>query len=74
MKLAETHELFITCEEHTVVGGLGSAVAECLSANAPRKVKMIGVQDVFGESGTPDELLAKYHLTAEDIFNAAIEG
>ena len=74
VKLAETHELFITCEEHTVVGGLGSAVAECLSANAPRKVKMIGVQDVFGESGTPDELLAKYHLTAEDIFNAAIEG
>ena len=74
VKLAETHELFITCEEHTVVGGLGSAVAECLSANAPRKVKMIGVQDVFGESGTPDELLAKYHLTAEDIVNAAIEG
>lgn len=74
VKLAETHDLFITCEEHTVVGGLGSAVAECLSANAPRKVKMIGVQDAFGESGTPDELLAKYHLTAEDIFNAAIEG
>lgn len=74
VKLAETHELFVTCEEHTVVGGLGSAVAECLSANAPRKIKMIGVQDVFGESGTPDELLAKYNMTAEDIFNAAIEG
>lgn len=74
VRLAETHELFVTCEEHTVVGGLGSAVAECLSANAPRKIKMIGVQDVFGESGTPDELLAKYNMTAEDIFNAAIEG
>ena len=74
VKLAENHELFITCEEHTVVGGLGSAVAECLAANAPRKVKMIGVQDVFGESGTPDELLAKYNMTAEDIVNAVIEG
>lgn len=73
VELAKTHDLFITCEEHSVVGGLGSAVAETLSKYAPRKVKMIGVQDVFGESGNPDELLEKYGLTAKDIVNAALE-
>lgn len=73
VELAKTHDLFITCEEHSVIGGLGSAVAETLSKYAPRKVKMIGVQDVFGESGNPDELLEKYGLTAKDIVNAALE-
>lgn len=73
VELAKTHDLFITCEEHSVVGGLGSAVAETLSKYAPRKVKMIGVQDVFGESGNPAELLEKYGLTAKDIVNAALE-
>ncbi len=73
VELAKTHDLFVTCEEHSVVGGLGSAVAETLSKYAPRKVKMIGVQDVFGESGNPDELLEKYGLTAKDIVNAVLE-
>lgn len=73
VKLAETHDLFVTCEEHSVIGGLGSAVAETLSQYAPRKVRMVGMKDVFGESGTPAELLEKYGLTAKDIVNAVEE-
>lgn len=67
VKLAKTHELFVTCEEHSVIGGLGSAVCEVLSQYAPRKVAMIGVQDLFGESGTPEALLEKFGLTPNDI-------
>ena len=73
VKLAETHDLFVTCEEHSVIGGLGSAVAETLSQYAPRKVRMVGMKDVFGERGTPAELLEKYGLTAKDIVNAVEE-
>ena len=65
--LAKTHTHFVTCEEHSVIGGLGSAVAEVLSQSTPRRVSMVGVKDTFGESGTPDELLAKYELNAEAI-------
>ena len=57
----------VTAEEGTVMGGLGSAVAEALAENAPTPMGRIGVLDSFGESGKPAELLAKYHLTAEDI-------
>lgn len=73
VELQKTHDLFVTCEEHSVIGGLGSAVAETLSKYAPAKVKMIGIQDVFGESGNPDELLEKYGLTYKDIVNAVLE-
>lgn len=57
----------VTAEEATVMGGLGSAVAEVLAENAPVPMGRIGVLDSFGESGKPAELLAKYHLTAADI-------
>ena len=73
VKLAETHDLFVTCEEHSVIGGLGSAVAEVLSQKAPRKLAMVGIQDTFGESGTPAALLEKYGLTAENIVKAVEE-
>jgi Transketolase, pyrimidine binding domain./Transketolase, C-terminal domain. len=63
----------ITCEEHNIYGGLGSAVCEVLSENYPVRVKRIGVKDTFGESGAPDELLKKYGLTSEDIVMAARE-
>ncbi|MDI6600321.1 MAG: transketolase family protein [Thermoanaerobacteraceae bacterium] len=63
----------ITCEEHNIYGGLGSAVCEVLSENYPARVKRIGVKDTFGESGTPDELLKKYGLTSEEIVKAARE-
>lgn len=61
----------ITAEEHQIAGGMGSAVAECLSQNCPVPVKRIGVRDSFGESGKPEELMKKYGLTAADICAAA---
>jgi len=61
----------VTCEEHNVIGGLGSAVAEVLCENAPAPLLRIGTQDVFGKSGKPDELLKEYGLTAEAIAESA---
>ncbi len=58
----------VTVEEHSVIGGLGSAVCECLCESAPAKVLRIGVQDVFGESGPALELIKKYGLDAESIY------
>lgn len=73
VSLAQTHDAFVTCEEHSVIGGLGSAVAEVLVKHAPRKMAMVGIQDTFGESGTPASLLEKYGLTANDIVKAVEE-
>lgn len=73
ISLAETHDLFVTCEEHSVIGGLGSAVAEVLGKKAPRKIAMVGMQDTFGESGKPAQLLEKYGMTANDIVKAVEE-
>ena len=61
----------VTCEEHNVIGGLGSAVAEVLCENAPCVMQRIGTQDVFGRSGKPNELFEVYGLTAEAIRDAA---
>ncbi len=58
----------VTVEEHSIIGGLGSAVCECLSENAPTKVLRIGVEDTFGESGPALELIKKYGLDAESIY------
>ena len=63
----------VTAEEHSIIGGLGSAVAEVLGEGAPTKMKRIGVRDVFGTSGEPDELMAYFGLTAADIAQAARE-
>jgi transketolase len=57
----------VACEEHSIIGGLGSAVAEALGENAPVPLARIGVRDVFGTSGEPDELMAYFGLTAEKI-------
>lgn len=61
----------VTCEEHSIIGGLGSAVAEVLAEQAPAPLERVGVKDTFGESGKPKELLAKYGLTAADVAEAA---
>jgi transketolase len=58
----------VTVEEHSVVGGLGSAICDCLSEKAPTKVCKIGVYDTFGESGPALELIKKYGLDAESIY------
>lgn len=57
----------VTAEEHSVIGGLGGAVAEVLSRRCPVRMDMVGQQDTFGESGKPDELKEKYKMTANDI-------
>lgn len=63
----------VTCEEHNVIGGLGSAVCEVLSENCPVIVKRVGVMDTFGESGKPAELLKEYGLTAGNVASAVRE-
>ena len=59
----------VTVEEHSVIGGLGSAVCDCLSEKAPAPVMKIGVNDVFGESGPALKLIEKYGLDAKSIYN-----
>jgi len=61
----------LTVEEHQVMGGFGSAVAECLGEAYPVPMKRIGVQDAFGQSGTPEELMEHYGLSAVHIAAAA---
>jgi transketolase len=61
----------VTCEEHSVIGGLGSAVAEVLGERAPLPMERIGVKDAFGTSGEPEQLMERYSLTASDIAAAA---
>jgi transketolase len=61
----------VTCEEHSIIGGLGSAVAELLGENEPSPIVRVGVRDVFGTSGEPDQLMAHYGLTASDIATTA---
>ena len=65
--------LAITVENHSVIGGLGSAVAEIISESAPHKVIRIGINDKFGQSGTPKELLNYYGLDANGIVNRIVE-
>ena len=62
----------VTAEEHSIIGGLGSAVAEVLARQCPTKQAFVGVQDSFGESGSPNDLLEKYGLTTEVIVKAAV--
>ena len=59
----------VTVEEHSVIGGLGSAVCDCLSEKAPTPVMKIGINDVFGESGPALKLIEKYGLDAKSIYN-----
>ena len=63
----------VTAEEHSVIGGLGSAVAEVLAQTHPVPMRYVGVEDRFGTSGQPEELLKAFHLMPEDIVRAAKE-
>ena len=66
--------LIVTAEEHNIIGGLGSAVAEVVTSNYPVPVMRVGIKDTFGESGKPNELLKAYGLTAEEIVKALKKG
>jgi len=70
VKAAKETKGIITCEEHTVIGGLGAAVAEVTAREYPARIRMIGIMDKFGESGKPDELMKKFNLTSDDIVQA----
>ncbi len=63
----------VTCEEHSVIGGLGSAVCDALAEEYPVKVKKIGMQDVFGESGSASDLLKKYELDGDGVYKQVKE-
>ena len=71
IKAAEETGAIVTAEEHGVIGGLGDAVAQVVVKEHPCRMAMVGQQDTFGESGKPDQLLAKYNMTADDIAEAA---
>jgi transketolase len=62
----------VVCEEHSVIGGLASAVGELVAENSPKKVVRLGIKNRFGQSGEPAELLKEYKLTPADIEKAAL--
>lgn len=70
IEIAKKTGAVVTAEDHQVMGGMGSAVAEVLAKNHPVPMEMIGVQDRFGESGSPEELMKEFHLVADDIKEA----
>ena len=68
--LAQEAGAIVTVEEHQVAGGMGSAVAECLAQQYPVPIEFIGVKDLFGQSGTPDELIEHYEMGESHIRKA----
>lgn len=70
---AKKTKCVVTAEEHQIFGGLGESIAGVLTRNFPVPIEFIGVDDSFGESGTPDELMKKYGLDAEHIVSAALK-
>ncbi|MTI85791.1 MAG: transketolase family protein [Firmicutes bacterium] len=70
IKAAKVTGAVVTAEEHSIIGGLGGAVAEVLGETVPVPIMRVGIPDVFGESGKPEELLEKYGLRASNIATA----
>jgi len=70
IEAAERTGAIVTAEDHQVMGGMGSAISEVLAKNCPAPIEMIGVQDRFGESGSPEELMKEFHLLTDDIKEA----
>ncbi len=71
VKIAKETGAIVTAEDHNIMGGLGSAVAEVLSTNYPTRVGMVGVKDTYGESGDPALLMKKYGISEDSIFDMA---
>lgn len=72
IKAARETKAIVTCEEHQLMAGFGSAVAEVVTQHCPVPMEMVGIRDTFGESGEPWELLKKYHVMDDDIVQAVI--
>ncbi len=73
IKCAQETKKIITIEDHSIIGGLGSAVCEVLSTDYPTKVYRMGVKDTFGKSGKAEDLLAYFELTARNIMEKVKE-
>lgn len=73
LTMNRTCKAIVTAEEHSVIGGLGSAVAEVLAGQSGAKFAMIGIQDKFGKSGKPEQLFEEYGLSAENIAKTSID-
>lgn len=73
IKCAKETGAIVTVEDHSIIGGLGTCVAEVTSENAPCVLRRIGVRDAFGRSGKPDELFKLYNMTDDDIVSAALD-
>lgn len=73
LEFANEHDALVTVEEHQVAGGMGSAVVEYLSGVRPTRIARLGVQDMFGQSGTKDELIAHYGMDSNTIVKTATE-
>lgn len=73
LQAAKDTGALVTAEEHQLIGGLGSAVAEVTGRKQPVPIEMVGIRDSFGESGKPEELMEKYGLTAQDIYKNALK-
>lgn len=73
IKAAKETKCLITFEEHSIIGGLGDRVCAVTSLKSPVKVRKVGIEDTFGQSGTPKELLQHYGLTKENIKNVVME-
>ncbi len=73
LSAAKSSKVIITAEEHSIIGGLGGAVCEFLAENYPIPVRRVGIKDLFGCSGSPDELLKLYGLTADNIIEVVKE-
>ena len=69
-QLAHEAGAIVTVEEHQIAGGLGGVVAECLAKHYPAPMEFVGVKDLFGQSGTPDELVEHYGMEEKDILSA----
>ena len=73
VQVAQKTKAVVSAEEHNIIGGLGSAIAEVLAENAPTPMVRVGLKDTFGESGRPLELLEKYGLTKASLIKATLE-
>ena len=69
IKSAQETKKLVSIEDHNIIGGLGSVIAEVLTEEYPVKLKRLGIKDKFGMSGNAEELMKYYHITAEDIIN-----
>jgi transketolase len=72
LKAAKSTKGIVVCEEHSVIGGLASAVDEVVSENFPVRVLCLGVRNRYGQSGEPADLMKEYNLTSADIEKAAL--